>query len=274
MRARALLRKIDRLEKDLARGRQIDTGMLDLLRRDPAASMIAARLPPDPWQRQVLETDSNRILLNCTRQSGKSTVAAGLALGTALTRPGDPVLLLSPTERQSVELFRKVIVQFDAIGRPVPVISETQSELELENGSRIISLPGTQKTTRSFSGVSMLVIDEAAQVEDSLYLSVRPMLAVSKGRLLVLSTPFGKRGWFYEAWSGIEAWERVQIKAEECPRIDPEFLEEERRVLGERWFRQEYCCSFEETCDAVFASEDIQAALCDISDPAFRELGG
>ena len=93
--------------------------------------------------------------------------------------------------------------------------------------------------------------------------------AVSKGKLLALSTPFGKRGWFYEAWSGADHWNRVKVTADQCPRISPEFLAEEVRALGERWYRQEYACSFEETIDAVFSSADIAAALTDSVKPLF-----
>jgi hypothetical protein len=98
---------------------------------------------------------------------------------------------------------------------------------------------------------------------------MRPMLAVSRGRLLALSTPFGKRGWFHDAWHGPGDWERVQVTADQCPRIPANFLAEERRALGERWFRQEYLCSFEDTIDAVFAYADIQAAMSDDVQPLF-----
>jgi hypothetical protein len=95
------------------------------------------------------------------------------------------------------------------------------------------------------------------------------MLAVSQGRLVALSTPFGKRGWFHDEWYGEGFWERVKITAPECPRIPAEFLAEERRALGERWYRQEFLCSFEDTIDAVFAYEDIQAALDNDLEPLF-----
>jgi hypothetical protein len=97
------------------------------------------------------------------------------------------------------------------------------------------------------------------------------MLAVSQGRLVALSTPFGKRGWYHDEWHGDGAWQRVKITAEQCPRISPEFLAEERRALGERWYRQEYLCSFEDTIDAVFSWADIQAALSDDVKPLFPE---
>jgi hypothetical protein len=141
----------------------------------------------------------------CSRQAGKSLTAAALALRDALLRPGALVLLLSPTQRQSGELFKaKVRRVYGALGRPVPATQETALQLELANGSRIISLPGDEETIRGYSGVTTLIVDEAARVPDALYYSVRPMLAVSKGRLVCLSTPFGKRGWFFDVWHGSE----------------------------------------------------------------------
>jgi hypothetical protein len=244
---------------------------LDRLWVDPPSIMTRAGLTPDPWQAELLRAPSPRTLLLCSRQSGKSAVAGALALQTALLEPPALVLLLSPTERQSGELFKdKLLPLYTALGRPVPATQQTQLTLTLANGSRVISLPGQEGTIRGYSGAALLVIDEAARVPDALYSSVRPMLAVSKGRLLALSTPFGKRGWFYEAWSNRNrAWKRVRITAEQCPRISPEFLAEERQSLGDRWFRQEYGCSFEDVVDAVFLQEDIDAAFASTRPPLF-----
>jgi hypothetical protein len=233
-------------------------GALAALCRDPANTLALASLTPDPWQAGVLRSRAAQTLLLCSRQAGKSQTAAALGLHTALTLPGSLVLLLSPTLRQSGELYRdKLLRLYDGLGRPVAPTQETALTLTLANGSRVVSLPGDAKTIRGYSGVRLLVIDEAAQVPDSLYYSVRPMLAVSAGRLIALSTPFGKQGWFYEeATSGL-GWEKVEIRADQCPRISKEFLERERISLGERWYRQEYECSFEDVVDAVFRSEDI-----------------
>jgi hypothetical protein len=63
----------------------------------------------------------------------------------------------------------------------------------------------------------------------------------------------------------------VRITAEQCPRIPPALLAEERRALGERWYRQGYKCSFEDTVAAVFAYVDIQAALSNEVQPWFAE---
>ena len=105
------------------------------------------------------------------------------------------------------------------LDRPVPAQAERKLSLELENDSRIVTLPGTDKTIRGFSGAALLIVDEASRVADELYFAVRPMLAVSGGALMMLSTPYGKRGVFYEEWTSGHGWERYEVKADECPRI-------------------------------------------------------
>jgi len=202
-------------------------------------------LEPDPWQIEVLETDHKRLLLNCSRQAGKSTVVALLALAEAIFVPFTKVLLLSRSHRQSTELFRVVTGFFDRLGSPMKKRLNAE-ELLLNHHSRIICLPCKEETIRGYADISLLVIDEAARVPDDLYRAVRPMLATSNGRLICLSTPYGKRGFFHDCWAtGGDDWHRIQIPADKVPRITPDFLTKERRALGESWFRQEYCCSFE-----------------------------
>jgi hypothetical protein len=227
---------------------------------DRVAFARAVGIEPDRWQEDLLRSTATRVLLNCARQSGKSTVAGVLAVHAALYEPGSLVLLLSPTLRQSQELFKKCLSLYRIADKPVLPESETALTLTLENGSRIVSLPGKEATIRGYSGVRLLAIDEAARVPEDLYASVRPMLAVSGGRLVALSTPFGTRGWWYEAWiNQEERWERYRITAEECPRISPEFLAEEQRNVGEWWFKQEYFCEFLDSQSQAFRREDIDA---------------
>jgi hypothetical protein len=211
---------------------------------DPAHLLLAQGLNPDSWQRDLLLARDPCLLLNCSRQSGKSTTVAALALHQILFSPGALVLLVAPSERQSHELFRKVLAGYHALGGPLDALRANQSELELANGARVVALPGREETIRSFSGVKLLILDEAARVPDVLYRSVRPMLAVSRGRLVALSTPFGRRGWFYEEWVGRGPWRRVHIPKTDCPRIAPEFIAEETRALGQAWVDQEYNCLF------------------------------
>jgi hypothetical protein len=224
---------------------------------------------PDDWQEKLLRSTSDRVLLNCCRQSGKSTMSGVIALHRALYHPGSLILCLAPALRQSQELFGKVAGFYRDLERPISPLAERKLSLELENGSRIVTLPGTEKTIRGFSGATLLIVDEASRVSDELYFAVRPMLAVSGGALLMLTTPYGKRGVFYEEWTGGRGWERYEVPASECPRISPEFLEEERNALPSWVYRQEYECSFEETEDQVFTTEMVERAVTSEVTPLF-----
>ncbi len=225
----------------------------------------------DAWQRDVLLSDAHQIILLVTRQGGKSTVSSIRALHRALYTPASLVLLLAPSYRQSRELFRKVKDALAALPFTVPLASESALELEFANLSRIVALPGKEATIRGFSGVSLLIVDEASRVPDELYQAIRPMLAVSGGNILLLSTPFGKRGFFHHEWTeGGADWHRTKITAEECPRISDVWLDQERQSIGDWWYRQEYLCEFVETIDQVFSYDDIQRAL----DPQVTPLFG
>jgi hypothetical protein len=224
---------------------------------------------PDGWQRDLLHSTSDRILLNCSRQSGKSTMTAVMALHRALYHPDSLILCLAPALRQSQELFGKVLGFYRDLGRPIPAHTERKLSLELQNDSRIITLPGSERTIRGYSGAALLVVDEAARVDDELYYSVRPMLAVSGGALLMLSTPWGRRGVFFNEWTEGTGWLRFRVTANEVPRISPEFLAEERRALGQWRYEQECMCIFGENIDAVFRHDDIRAAVTDEFEPLF-----
>jgi hypothetical protein len=258
----------------------------------------AAGMTPDPWQAELLRSSNQETLVLCSRQVGKTAVATAEALRTAILEWPGLVLVVTPSERQSAEFMEHVRRLYAALrnpvrlapGSPIPLkqkigtdgardvayyavpakVRETVLQLHLDNGSQIIGLPSSDATIRGYSGVNLLILDEAARIPDGLYNAVRPMLSVSKGRKIALSTPFGKRGWFYEQWTegptwsgrpGEYGWRRVQIKATECQRLSPEFLANERAQIGERWFQQEYMCGWSELIGSVFRQEDIDRAF-------------
>ncbi len=223
----------------------------------------------DPWQAQVLRSNKN-LILNASRQSGKSTVCGLTALHRGIYFPNSLILVASPSIRQSSELFKKISNGIHQLGIRSDLLEDNRTSCTMANGSRIISLPGDEKYIRGFSGVNLLLLDEASRIPDELFYGVSPMLSVSKGRMVMLSTPFGKRGVFHQQWTeGGDAWERIEIPASLCPRISQAFLEEERKTIGEWWFAQEYLCTFTETTDQVFSYADVNAALSDDIAPLF-----
>ena len=232
------------------------------LRADRAAVLSLVGLDPVPQQVEFLRSDHPRQLLCTTRQFGKSTCVAAKAVVTMLLEPGSLCLCLAPSLRQSGELFGKAVQIFHKLGAPVPATRETATALHLRNGSRLMSLPGTPGTVRGFSKVRFLAVDEAALASDELFAAVGPMLARSVNGVQVLaSTPFGCRGEFWRNWTQVPGWNKVRVTADEVPAIPRDYLERERLKIGERWFRQEFYCSFESVADAVFDWELIEKAL-------------
>ncbi len=228
---------------------------------DPAQWFRDVGLDADPWQVEALRSQSKRQLWNVHRQGGKSTTASLKALAKSTTVSESPVLVISPSQRQSAEAIRTCLSLHSRVPGLPRIISESAHRLEFENNSRIISLPSSEATVRGFAKVSLLILDEASRIEDPIVAACRPMLAVSDGDIIALSTPQGRRGFFHEWWEKGEEWERVQIPVDQCPRISKEFLAGERKALGEALYRQEYLCEFIENDQQVFPSEIIRLAF-------------
>jgi len=236
---------------------------------DAVTIMERAGLDPDPWQRGLLTSEWDRALLNCCRQSGKTTVSAALALEEALGGTDRLVLILAPARRQSKEFLRSAAGLYRDAGCEVGIDKRSELRIRFENEGRIIALPGKEGTVRGYTA-DLVIADEAARVPDSAYVATRPMLAVSGGRFVGLSTPAGQRGWFYTSWTDpTQEWERVEVTGRDCPRMTEEFLEQERREMGEWQFQSEYMCEFQDTTDPLFRTEDIENALSADVGPLF-----
>jgi terminase large subunit-like protein len=219
----------------------------------------------DDWQQEVLRTLPPRLLLNTSRQTGKSFVAALLAVHQAIYAPGSLAVVVAVAQRQAAETIRVCRDIYAALDRPVPAESENKLSLELDNRSRILSVPSTEATIRGLSKVGLLILDEASRIPDVLYGAVLPFLAVSDGRLALLSTPAGRRGFFFDAYQhrDRDGWFYKEVRADECKRISNAFLAEQRRKTGEYFYAQEWECAFNDATTGAFRSADIDRAVRD-----------
>ena len=194
-----LKRELALLRSSLAALTPAQSATLD----DPIAwAERIAGLTLDPWQRDVLLSAAPRLLLNATRQSGKSTVAALKAAWTVLQ--GGLAVVVSPSLRQSGFLFRKLsrhLVASNAAFR-----RETMTEVELVSGGLAVSLPGDRPAMLRYDGPAVLLVDEASRVRDELWATISPMLAAAPAaQQILLSTPAGAGGEFHRAWTSGEA---------------------------------------------------------------------
>src|SRR5690349_18307818 len=217
---------------------------------------------PDVHQAKIFEGHVHRGLLLCTRQFGKSTTLAAVAVHRACVEPGSLVVVVSPTARQSGEFLTKASVFLDRLRIARKTDGVHALSRVLPNGSRILGLPDVEATVRGYSA-RLVLVDEASRISDEVMTAVRPMLASTDGDLWMISTPAGKRGVFYREWTGDGPWFRLRVTALECDRIKASFLDEERRAHGEMQFRQEYMCDFVDVHERVFEEEWIQGMLVD-----------
>lgn len=255
-------------------------GPLNWWRADPAQLMIDSGMTPDPWQAVLLRSSAKRKQLLCSRQAGKSRTVSILALKRVLLQDESFVIVVSRSLPQAGEMFREhLLPAWKALGSPLKIRMPTKLELRLKNGSRILVLAHSPDTDVGKSGVHLLIIDEAARVSDEMYIATSPFLATTDGDMMLLSTPFGKRGFFWRAWDEQpDVWERTRVTAEYlphltphyCPRISAEFLAMQRRTLGDRPYRQEYETSFEDMVGAAFSQDAIDAAISVGGVPLFR----
>jgi hypothetical protein len=215
---------------------------------------------PDRRQAEVLGRAHHRLLLNCSRQWGKSSIAGIKAVHVALQRAESLVVVVSPTGRQSGEFVQKASRFVQKLGLKVRGDGDNAISLLFPNGSRMVGLPGgSDSNIRGFSAAALIIVDEAAFVDDAVYHAIRPMMAVGGGDLWLLSTPQGRAGFFYQEWAnGGDIWTRVSAPATECVRIDAAFLEEERRTMGDGKFRQEYLCEFVDVDGTLFDRDAIE----------------
>lgn len=237
---------------------------------------------PYEWQEDFLRDTHPRIIMNCPRGAGKSLLTAIVALHSALYMPPKTLtLMFSRSNEQAMELFKKVLDFYKGLEeKPLGAITESQHKLVFDNGSRIISRPSTVATSLGFHDVTLLVIDEAAMIEDEdLYTRSRAMLDHKRGRLFLLSTPWGKSGFFYEEWQDWltnpeTAWHGVSVSTAQCPYMTKEFLAQERQKLPKWLYESEYEGQFGESSGSFFTTEEWLNALSKDVKPLFDPITG
>lgn len=224
----------------------------------------------DPLQKEVLDCPAKRVMINASRQFGKSVMAATRIAHQAIHYPDSNIIIASPGDRQSGELFYKVKLLLKRLGLRTKSDGINEHSLVLPNGSRIVGLPHAPDNVRGFSGTALLVIDEASYASDDLYVSVMPFLATSDGTMWVISTPNGQTGLFYDLWHNekLVHWHRFRLTADQCPRIPAEFLAEMKLIHPTRYW-VEFMCEFRAAANQVFDRAILSASQDDAYEPFF-----
>lgn len=207
----------------------------------------------DDWQRKVLVHEGS-ITIRAGRQVGKSEVISEKALRFALSHPKTITLVVAATQRQSSLLFEKVRGRADSEGVVYPE-KPTLTRLVLPNGSKIYCLP-TGRTGYGIRGytVDLLIADEAAFIGEEVWTAITPMLATTAGKLIMISTPFGKGGYFYDSFSDPD-FLHVHVSSEKCKRIPKSFLAKKKKSMTKEAYKQEYLAEFVDEWHQFFSTE-------------------
>lgn len=213
-----------------------------------------------------------RVIMACGRQIGKTEMAAIKGLFYAVMNANTVTLIISPTQRQSGILFRRM-KRFININsqlpeeRRIPIATfirrETQTVIEFENGSEIHSLPATEdgSNIRGFTA-NFIIIDEAAFVDDRVYSTISPMLATTKGILLLMGTPNGVNNFFYKAYSDRNLkFNPYHVVSSQSPLIDKAYLKQEQETLSDVEYRTEYLAEFLETVGVMFPLKTVEGCM-------------
>lgn len=221
---------------------------------------------PDPWQCDVLRSQKRQICIAAGRQTGKTHTTAAKAVHRMVYEPGSLILCVAPAQRQSQLWFNATAEFIRRLNEGTELLERDNSlSFTLRNKSRCVALPADPATIRGFSAPAMIVVDECAFIppadSDKVFSALTPMLAVSQGQLVLISSANGKTGYFFNAFhSQGEDWQRFLVTADKCPRIPKEFLEQERRNKPEWQYLQEFYCLWASPENAFIDFDTIRGA--------------
>ncbi|NNJ73620.1 MAG: hypothetical protein HKP56_00495 [Anderseniella sp.] len=234
---------------------------------EPAAALEQVfGAPPDAWQVEVTTTEAEFILLLASRGIGKSTTCAFGAHLFAEANPKTTTLIIAPAQRQADELFRNVEIAREALSLSQPLKRDNVTMVEYQNGSRIICLPASEKTIRSYRA-HRIYLDEAARITDEDFAAIVPMLLES-GQLFCMTTPNGRENEFARAWLGGRG-HQIMARSIDLPRMK-KIVERDKGILAPAKFRQEHLLSFVASGTDIFFEYDQLEKAFDKSIPSIE----
>src|SRR3990167_3333368 len=232
----------------------------------------------DDWQKEVIAYDGNIVL--CTgRQVGKTLTMSIKAADFMLNHPNSKIIICSLTEDQAKLIIVMILDYLErnhkhliAKGKNKPI----QNKVILKNKSMCIARPvgNTGDAVRGFTG-DILILDEVSRFQEMILNASKPVLLTTAGKIWMCSTPFGKKGYFYESF--LNKFGRFKVWHKSCEEVifdrkislswtqekrdqALEFLEEEKKDMSELAYGQEYLGLFLDDIRQFFSDELIERA--------------
>lgn len=227
-------------------------------------------IKPFPYQAEILEDDSEQIVIVAGRQSGKSMTLAIKALWTAFVKPNEDILILAPTQKQAQIIYDVIygmISKSDLFKGHIKKFTMSETIFDNESHIRCLTVGKSGTFARGYSA-TMLIFDEAAFIPEEVFVSLEPAFAVRGKQMILSSTPYGKRGFFWQIYSqhllNKDSKTKVhRFKSEENRILKKDFLIQERQRMTEVQFRQEYEAEFIDEVGLYFPIELVMRCAQD-----------
>lgn len=214
------------------------------------------------YQKEIITAISGnrRVVVNASRQSGKTTTAVAIILHYILFNEYKTVALLANKAASALEILNRIQMAFEALPGWMQqgVITWNKGSMELENGCKVIAAASSSSSIRGKS-IAFLYIDETAFLNnwEEFFASVYPTISSGKEtKILLTSTPNSLNHFWKickeaqeeidERGRGRNGYVYAEVMWSSVPGRDEAWREDTLASIG--WnveqFQQEFCCSF------------------------------
>ena len=167
-------------------------------------------MKPYYYQVEILDSKTKFKIMLMARQLGKTQTLSFLASHRINMFPGSQVGIIAQNEKRAKEIYNSVRMLQGL--NPLfadTVIKDLQSELVLDNGSRVqFFASGTEGKSIRGATLDLLLKDEGDFIPDAVYSATFPTISATDGDIILASTPNLKYSMFYNLFK--DAWDAKQ----------------------------------------------------------------
>jgi len=227
-----------------------------------------------PWEKQkeLLRANSKRIIAVWGRASGKSWCTALKAVHWIFTKPNQVVLIISPWQRQSSDMF-KIIKDFIYSNKilKASLRRHTETCIELNNNSIVHSLPtGTTGAAIRGKHADLIILEEASYIKDEIVNRVIMQELIAKsGTLIKIGTPWIKNHFYYSFVKDPDYF-KSHCTSYDAPHTDKKAIDREKEKLNALDFRREYLAEFVDSAYLIFPPELIEPCIAEEDYPSIN----
>lgn len=213
-----------------------------------------------------------------SRQLGLSTLVAAYSVWMAIFQREKNILIIATKLAVAQNFIIKVKTMLRALPKwlMIPEITANNKQMiQFNHGSQIKAIPTSEDAGRS-EALSLLIVDEAAFVRnfDTIWTGIYPTISTG-GRVIILSTPNGAGGQYYQLYSqaeaGLNEFNAIKIPWDEHPERDQEWFDKTTANMSKRQIAQEYLCDFAASGETFLDNASIEWLRSCVQPPKLRK---